>query len=152
MANEASVTVQATVLPDEISQIISGSISVSLAATNAGDKWYYQKTTVKSAGSDELIIKGKTFVEADALAFDATPTVITDSETVKFLLVKNLDTSNYVSISLNGAASKAASEIKVAAGEMIAFTPNSTTVANLEAIADTANVNCVVAAIINDAA
>ena len=35
---------------------------------------------------------------------------------------------------------------------MIAFTPNSTTVANLEAIADTANVNCVVAAIINDAA
>ena len=37
MANEASVTVQATVLPDEISQIISGSISVSLAATNAGE-------------------------------------------------------------------------------------------------------------------
>jgi len=151
MANEASVTVQATVLPDEISQIISGSMSVSLAATNAGDKWYYQKTQVKTS-SDEIILTGKSFIEADALAVDGTVTTVDAADTIKFLVIKNLDSTNYISVSLNGAASKAASEIKVAAGETMVITPNGTTQANLEAIADTAEVNCVIAAIVNDAA
>ena len=149
MANEASVTVQATVLPDEISQIISGSMSVSLAATNAGDKWYYQKTQVKTS-SDEIILTGKSFIEADALAVDGTVTTVDAADTIKFLVIKNLDSTNYISVSLNGAASKAASEIKVAAGETMVITPNGTTQANLEAIADTAEVNCVIAAIVND--
>lgn len=151
MANDASVTVQATVLPDEISQIISGSMSVSLAATNAGDKWYYQKTQVKTS-SDEIILAGKSFIEADALAVDGTVTTVAAADTIKFLVIKNLDSTNYISVSLNGAASKAANEIKVAAGETMVITPNGTTQANLEAIADTAEVNCVIAAIVNDAA
>jgi len=151
MANEASVTVQATVLPDEISQILSGSMSVSLGSTNAGDKWYYQKTTVKTT-TDEIILSGKSFVEADALAVDGTVTTVAAADTIKFLIIKNLDSTNYISVSLNGAASKAASEIKVSAGETMVITPNDTTQANLQAIADTANVDCVIAAIVNDAA
>ena len=42
MANDASVTVQATVLPDEIASVISGSMTVTPA--DANDKWYYKKT------------------------------------------------------------------------------------------------------------
>ena len=40
MADDAAVTVQATVLPDEIAKTISGSITISPA--DANDKWYYK--------------------------------------------------------------------------------------------------------------
>ena len=44
MANEATVNVQATVLPDEIAKIITG--SVTIAPADANDKWYYKKTMI----------------------------------------------------------------------------------------------------------
>ena len=50
MANDASVTIKATVLPDEIAKIISGSLTVSPA--DANDKWYYKLTSVSNASSN----------------------------------------------------------------------------------------------------
>ena len=74
------------------------------------------------------------------------------ADTVKFLFVKNTDSNNAIYLSLNGAATKAATEIKLAAGHSIALSPNLTLVQNVEAISDTAEVTCIVAALIDDTA
>ncbi len=50
MANDASVTMTATVLPDEIAKAISGTITVSPA--DANDKWYYKLTSVSNSSTD----------------------------------------------------------------------------------------------------
>ena len=50
MADDASVTVQATVLPDEIAKTISGSMTISPA--DANDKWYYKLTSVSNSSTD----------------------------------------------------------------------------------------------------
>ena len=44
MANDASATIQATVLPDEIAKTFSASMTVTPA--DANDKWYYKKTRI----------------------------------------------------------------------------------------------------------
>jgi len=148
MANDASVTVQATVLPDEIASVISGSMTVTPA--DANDKWYYKKTDVQTTTAD--LIAGN-YIDYDGVNTGTGMTAIVPAEdTVKFLFVKNTDANNAIYISLNGAATKAATEIKLAAGHSIALSPNSTLVENLDAISDTAEVTCIVAALIDDTA
>ena len=44
MANDATVNITATILPDEISKTLSGSMTVT--PDDANDKWYYKKTEV----------------------------------------------------------------------------------------------------------
>jgi hypothetical protein len=46
MADDASITLTATILPDEIAKTISGSMSISPA--DANDKWYYKLTSVST--------------------------------------------------------------------------------------------------------
>ena len=50
MANDASVTIQATVLPDEIAKTFSASMTVT--PEDANDKWYYKKTSVSNSSTD----------------------------------------------------------------------------------------------------
>jgi hypothetical protein len=52
MADAATVTITATMLPDEIARVFSGSMTVT--PTDANDKWYYKLTTV-STSSTSLI-------------------------------------------------------------------------------------------------
>ena len=42
MADDATVTISATILPDEIAKTIAGSMTV--APDDANDKWYYKLT------------------------------------------------------------------------------------------------------------
>ena len=44
MANDATVSLSVTLLPDEIATTISGSMTVTPDDVN--DKWYYKKTEV----------------------------------------------------------------------------------------------------------
>ena len=50
MADDASVTISATILPDEISKTISGSMTVTPDDTN--DKWYYKLTACTTTSTD----------------------------------------------------------------------------------------------------
>ena len=50
MADAATISVTATMLPDEIAKTISGSMTVTPA--DANHKWYYKLTSVTSSSTD----------------------------------------------------------------------------------------------------
>ena len=78
MADSASVTMEATILPDEIAKVISGSLTVTPA--DSGDKWYYKISRV--ANSSSVLMNGSyigrigntTTPIADETAMEATAT------------------------------------------------------------------------------
>jgi len=159
MANDASVTVQATVLPDEIAKTIGGSITVTPTDTDvANAKWYYKKTVVQTTEAN--LIAGQ-FVDYTAVDQDTLPDDVASGDKVKFLLVKNLSSADGIMISLDGSNNAAAHTntkgIHVGANETVCFRPNNTTVDEIHAIsadvlsAGDAAANCIVAALIEDA-
>ena len=113
MADDASVTVQATVLPDEIAKTISGTMTISPA--DANDKWYYKLTSVSNSSTD---LMAGNFIDYTAVDDDTAPTAIATGDKVNFLFIKNTDSSNDVYIVLDaGTASTSATDaIKIAAG------------------------------------
>jgi len=152
MANDASVTVQATVLPDEIAKVISGSLTVSPA--DADDKWYYKKTVIANSSGD-LIDDGTNFIEYTARADGAITSVHVDDK-VKFLLVKNMEASGgadvYIVADNTAATTSNATAIKVAGGQIVCVSLPNTVVANIHAISSTGTPTCIVAALIEDVA
>ena len=50
MADAATISVTATMLPDEIATTISG--SMTLAPADANHKWYYKLTSVTNSSND----------------------------------------------------------------------------------------------------
>ena len=50
MADDAKVSLTATILPDEIAKTISGSLTIS--PSDANDKWYYKLTSVSNSSTD----------------------------------------------------------------------------------------------------
>ena len=50
MADDATVNITATILPDEIAKTISGTMTISPA--DANDKWYYKLTSVSNSSTD----------------------------------------------------------------------------------------------------
>ena len=83
MADDATISISATLLPDEISRTISGSMTVS--PDDANDKWYYKLTAVTTTSAD--LIAGS-FLDYTAVDQDTAPTAITTSDKVKFLFVQ----------------------------------------------------------------
>ena len=147
MANDASVTMTATVLPDEIAKAISGTLSVSPA--DATEKWYYKKTNVSNASSD--LIAGY-FTDYDGVDDDTAPTAVATTDTVKFLFIKNLDSTNDIHFVIDaGTVTTSISDgIKVSAGNCVALELPNTTVADIHAISSASTVDCIVAALIDD--
>ena len=149
MADDASITLTATVLPDEIAKTISGSVSISPA--DANDKWYYKLTSVSNSSTD--LIAGY-FTDYTAVDDDTAPTAVHTADKVNFLFIKNTDSSNDVYIVLDaGTASTSVTDgIKIKAGHSwYANLPN-TTVADIHAISSTSTVTCIVAALLDDVA
>jgi hypothetical protein len=156
MADSAIVTMEATVLPDEIVKVISGSLTVIPA--DSGDKWYYKISRV--ANSSSVLMNGSyigrtgntTTPVADETAMDATAT----GDKIKFLFVKNTHASAdiYICISASTTAASAsnAGNIKVSAGNCVALESPNTTLANIAAISSTGDVDCIVAALLDDVA
>ena len=153
MANDAVISVQATVLPDEIQKVLSGSLTVTQGTDNQGDKWYYQLTQVRNA-SDQLIEDGSAYIDVDATATGGSPATIATGDKVKFVFIKNTDTTNDVYISLDGetVTTSLGDAIKIPANSSWFGNVPNTTVANLTCITSSSTVNCVVAALINDIA
>lgn len=147
MANDASVTVQATVLPDEIAKNILGTMTI--APADANDKWYYKLTSVSNASTD--LIAGN-FIDYTAVDDDTAPTAVDTADKVNFLFIKNTDSSNDVYIVFDGETVSTSSNdaIKIAAGHSWFGNLPNTTVTEIHAISSTSTVNCIVAALLDD--
>ena len=90
MADDATVTVSASVLPDEIQKVLSGTLSVSPA--DANDKWYYKLTSVSNSSTD--LIAGN-YTDYTAVDDDTAPTAVATGDKVNFLFIKKNIKSNY---------------------------------------------------------
>ena len=149
MADDASVTGQATVLPDEIAKTISGSMTISPA--DANDKWYYKLTSVSNSSTD---LMAGNFIDYTAVDDDTAPTAIATGDKVNFLFIKNTDSSNdvYIVLDAGTASTSAGDAIKIKAGHSFYANLPNTTVGDIHAISSSSTVTCVVAALLDDVA
>ena len=97
MADDATISITATLLPDEISKTISGSMTVT--PDDANDKWYYKLTAVTTTSAD--LIAGR-FIDYTAVDQDTDMTAVSTSDKVKFLFIKNTSTADGIVICLDG--------------------------------------------------
>ena len=86
MADDATVTVSASVLPDEIQKVLSGTLSVSPA--DANDKWYYKLTSVSNSSTN---IMAGDFIDYTAVDDDTATTAIATGDKVNFFEITTLD-------------------------------------------------------------
>ena len=147
MADDATVNITATILPDEIAKTISGSMTISPA--DANDKWYYKLTSVSNSSTD---LMAGTFIDYTAVDDDTAPTAISTSDKVNFLFIKNEDTSKDIYIVLDGgtASTSVSDGIKIASGHSWYCNLPNTTVGDIHAISSTSTVNCIVCALLDD--
>jgi|TARA_R100001224_G_scaffold110995_1_gene90325 hypothetical protein len=153
MANDATISITATLLPDEIAKTITGSMTVT--PDDANDKWYYKKTEVTTTSAD--LIAGY-FLDYTKVDQDTAPTAVASGDKVKFLFVKNTSAADGVMISIDAgtAANNLADGIFIGAGQTwFGRLPNAT-VADIHAIssdigdAGDASATCLVAALLDD--
>ena len=97
MADDATINLTATILPDEISKTISGSMTVT--PDDANDKWYYKLTAITTTSAD--LIAGR-FIDYTAVDQDTDMTAVSTSDKVKFLFIKNTSTADGIVICLDG--------------------------------------------------
>ena len=155
MADAATISVTATMLPDEIAKTISGSMTVT--PDDSGDKWYYKLTACTTTSTD--LIAGY-FLDYTAVDDDTAPTAITTSDKVRFLFVQNTSSADGVVLCFDGgtAAYNLVDGVFIGASETWFGQLPNTTVGNLHAVssdigdAGDATANLIVAALINDVA
>ena len=153
MAEDASVSITVTILPDEISKSISGSMTVT--TDDANDKWYYKLTAVTTTSAD--LIAGR-FIDYTAVDQDTDMTAVSTSDKVKFLFIKNTSSADGIVISIDGgtAANDLSDGIFIGPSESWFARLPQVTVGNIHAIssdigdAGDATANCIVAALIDD--
>ena len=153
MANDATVNITATILPDEISKTLSGSMTVT--TDDANDKWYYKKTEVTTTSAD--LIAGS-FLDYTAVDQDTAPTAVASGDKIKFLFVKNTSTTDGIMLSIDAgtAAFNLADGIFVGPSQSWFGRLPNVTVADLHAIsadigdAGDASATVIVAALLDD--
>ena len=155
MADAATISVTATMLPDEIAKTISGSMTVT--PTDANDKWYYKLTALTTTSAQ--LIAG-TYLNYTAIAPATAHTSIATGDKVRFLFVQNQSSGDGLYLCFDGATAvnTGVDMAFVGASETwFAQLPN-TTVGNLTAISSDidgtgdATVNVLVIALIDDVA
>ena len=146
MADAATISVTATMLPDEIAKTISGSMTVT--PSDANHKWYYKFTSVSNSSTD---LMAGYFTDYLAIDDDTVPIAITTSDTVAFLFIQNTDASNHVYVNIAaGTAAAAAGNIYIHAGETWYARLTLTLAGSIHAISSTSTVTCIVCALIDD--
>ena len=144
MADDATITMSVTILPDEISKTIS-SLSASYTPADATEKWYYKYTTVSNTSTQ--LISGSML--SDKNIGNAHDTITPGSDIVKFLYIKN-NGSNIVYLRLDGTSVSSTSKpaIIIPSGkawfgllqceveELVAITNNSTSACDVAAVID----------------
>ena len=155
MADDATINLTATILPDEISKTISGSMTVTPDDTN--DKWYYKFTNVSNASSD--LIAGY-YLDYTGVDDDTAPTAVHTADKVKFLFIQNTRSADGVYVCFDGgtAANDLVDGVFIGPSQTWFGRLPNTTVANIHAIssdigdAGDATANLIVAALIDDVA
>ena len=155
MANDAQVSIQATILPDEIAKTLTGTMTV--APADANDKWYYKLTACTATSTD--LIAGN-FLDYTAVDDDTAPTAVHANDLVKFLFVQNTSSADGVYLCFDGgtAANDLVDGVFIGPSQTWFGRLPNTTVANLHAIssdigdAGDATANLIVAALIDDVA
>ena len=155
MADDATINITATLLPDEISKSISGSMTVTPDDVN--DKWYYKLTAITTTSAD--LIAGR-FIDYTAVDQDTDMTAVSTSDKVKFLFIKNTSTADGVYVCFDGgtAANDLVDGVFIGPSQSWFGRLPNTTVGNLHAIssdigdAGDATANLIVAALIDDVA
>ena len=155
MADAATITVTATMLPDEIAKTISGSMIVT--PDDANDKWYYKLTACTTTSTN--LIAG-TFLDYTAVDDDTAPTAVNAADKVKFLFIKNTSSADGVVVCFDGgtAAFNLVDGVFIGPDQTWFGRLPNTTVENLHAIssdigdAGDATANLIVAALIDDVA
>ena len=155
MADDAQVSIQATILPDEIAKTLTGTMTVT--PDDANDKWYYKLTACTTTSTD--LIAGN-FLDYTAVDDDTAPTAVHTADKVKFLFIQNTSSADGVYICFDGgtAANDLADGVFIGPSQTWFGRLPNTTVANLHAIssdigdAGDATANLIVAALIDDVA
>ena len=155
MADDASVSFQATILPDEIAKTLTGTMTVT--PDDANDKWYYKLTSITTTSAD--LIAGR-FLDYTAVDQDTDQTAVSTSDKVKFLFIQNTSSADGIYIVLDGgtAANDVADGIFIGPSQTFVGRFPNTTVGNLHAIssdigdAGDATANLIVCALIDDVA
>ena len=153
MADDAQVSIQATILPDEIAKTLTGTMTVT--PDDANDKWYYKLTACTTTSTD--LIAGN-FLDYTAVDDDTAPTAVHANDLVKFLFVQNTSSADGVYIVFDGgtAANDVADGIFIGPSETFCGRFPNTTVGNLHAIssdiadAGDASVTAIVCALLDD--
>ena len=96
MADAATISVTATMLPDEIAKTISGSMTVTPA--DATEMWYYKLTSITTTSTD--LISGS-YVNYTAIAVGTGLTAIATGDKVKFLFVQNTSSADGIMLTLD---------------------------------------------------
>jgi hypothetical protein len=155
MADDAQVSIQATILPDEIAKTLTGTMTVT--PDDANDKWYYKLTACTTTSTD--LIAGN-FLDYTAVDDDTAPTAVHTADKVKFLFVQNTSSADGVYVCFDGgtAANDLVDGVFIGPSQTWFGRLPNTTVANLHAIssdigdAGDATANLIVAALIDDVA
>ena len=142
MADAATISITATMLPDEIAKTITGSMTVTPSTTGLGGKWYYKETTVLASA---ILISGN-FMDHVGITANA--------DKVEFLFIKNAGTVTaqdaYITLDGGTSAADVADGIVIGLGESWVGRMPSTLVDKVMAFA-TASTTLIVAALIVDA-
>jgi hypothetical protein len=155
MADDAQVSIQATILPDEIAKTLTGTMTVT--PDDANDKWYYKLTACTTTSTD--LIAGN-FLDYTAVDDDTAPTAIAAGDKVKFLFIQNTSSADGVVVCFDGgtAAYNLVDGVFIGPSQTWFGRLPNTTVANLHAVASDvgdagdATANLIVAALIDDVA
>jgi len=159
MADAATMTIKAVLLPDEIQATLKD-LTFSYTPVNSSEKWFYGIVNVPHNTGGVDLISGKFFANADGVQTGTANADIVTTDKVKFLFIKNADATDSLYLVLDGSSVtfESTNAIEIGPGESwFAKLPN-ITIADLHAInggpnaadAGDANIQCTVAAIIDD--
>ena len=169
MADDATMSLSATILPDEISKTLT-SLTMTYTPADATEGWYYKLTDVTTSNAD--LIAANTYVQFGASTGEDTGTAmhaVATADKVKFLFIKhtsvtddgstgNTADSVYLCFDAGTAAHNLADAIEIGPGESWYGKFNGVTVADIHCISGQKagagtggnKIQCIVAAIIDN--
>ena len=167
MADDATITLKAVLLPDEIQTTLKN-LTFSYTPADVNDKWYYKLVNVRHNASSDLI-EGNYLSKSSGVDTASTNAEVSVSDKVRFIFIKNTGTSDgssssdesiYICFDGGTAAYNLGDAIEIGAGESWYGKLPNTTVGDIHAIsgdsgassAGAASVQCMVMAILDDVA
>ena len=159
MADDATMTIKAVLLPDEIQAVLKD-LTFSYTPADVSEKWFYGIINVPHNTGSVDLISGKFLANAGGVQTGSSNQDIATTDKIRFLFIKNTDVTDSLYLVLDGSSVtfESTNAIEIGPGESwFAKLPN-TTIADLHAInggpgaadAGDANIQCTVAAIIHD--